>query len=219
MSSTIEITKTCEWCHSVFTARKCTTRYCCKRCAEHAYKDAKRKEHVAKEQNKANTPVPNDESPFITPAQCAKLLGVCRASIYNYLAANSIPCFQFKGKTLWSKKHIDHFFASQEPKEDISEWHTAAEIQERYGMTLSAIHNLVSNERIPKKKIGCEARYSKKHFDIAKGMAVPDEPEYYTMAEAMKHFNMTHDQIYHYIKTHGITKVKIGRIIKYGNSR
>ena len=280
MSSTIEITKTCEWCHSVFTARKCTTRYCSKRCAEHAYKDAKRKEHVAKEQAKANIPQNLDESPFISPGQCARLLGVSRRSVYNYLAANSIPCFQFKGKTLisreslnslfdgshlyelrpakekeaitefyttkevldkfgisnswlfkaakennfpktlqrgktlWSKKHIDRFFASQEPKEDISEWYTAAEIQERYGMTLSAIYNLVSKEQIPKKKIGCEARYSKKHFDIAKGTAEPDEPEYYTMAEAMGHFNMTRDQLYHYIKTHGITKVKIGRIIK-----
>ncbi len=76
MSSTIEITKTCEWCHSVFTARKCTTRYCSKRCAEHAYKDAKRKEHVAKEQAKANIPQNLDKSPFISPGQCARLLGV-----------------------------------------------------------------------------------------------------------------------------------------------
>lgn len=281
MSSTIEITKTCEWCGSTFTARKCTTRYCCKRCAEHAYKDAKRKEHVEREQAKASSPqMSDDKRLFITPAQCARLLGVCRASIYNYLAANSIPCFQFKGKTLisreslnslfdgshryelrptkekeaitefyttkevlekfgisnswlfkvakehgfpktqrrgktlWSKKHIDRFFASQEPKEDISEWYSVADIQELYGMTLSAIYNFVSRERIPKKKIGSEARYSKKHFDIAKGTAQPDEPEYYTMAEAMEHFNMTRDQLYHYIKTYGITKVKTGRIIK-----
>mgnify|MGYP007098821480 CR=1 FL=1 len=48
MSSTIEITKTCEWCGNKFIARKCSTRYCSKRCAEHAYKNAKRKEHVAK---------------------------------------------------------------------------------------------------------------------------------------------------------------------------
>ena len=34
------------------------------------------------------------------------------------------------------------------------------------------------------------------------------------MPEAMAHFNMTRDQLYHYIKTHGITKVKVGRIIK-----
>ena len=281
MSSTIEITKTCEWCGNTFTARKCTTRYCCKRCAEHAYKDAKRKEHVKREEAKVSAIIPSDDKrSFITPTQCAKLLGVCRASIYNYLAANSIPCFQFKGKTLigreslnalfdgshlyqlrpakenqpitefyttkeildkfgisnswlfkaakennvpkttqrgktlWSKSHIDRFFAKKEPQEDITEWYTVAEIQERFGMTLSAIYNLVSKEGIPKKKIGCEARYSKRHFDIAKGVAEPKEPEYYTMPEAMAHFNMTRDQLYHYIKTHGITKVKAGRIIK-----
>lgn len=280
MSSTIEITKICERCGTHFIARKCTTRYCSKRCAEHAYKDAKRKEHVAKEQAKSNIPQNLEDSPFISPGQCARLLGVSRRSVYNYLAANSIPCYQFKGKTLisraslnslfdgshlyelrpakerkpitefyttkevlekfgisnswlfkaakennfpkttrqgktlWSKTHIDRFFAKQQPKEEITEWYTAAEIQERYGMTLSAIYNLVSKERIPKKKIGCEARYSKKHFDIAKGVAVADEPEYYTMAEAMGKFNMTRDQLYHYIKTYGITKVKTGRTIK-----
>ena len=280
MSSTIEITKICERCGTQFIARKCSTRYCSKRCAEHAYKEAKRKEHVAREQAKAECRTHHSESLFLTPGQCASILGVSRRSIYNYLAANSIPCYQFKGKTLisraslnalfdgshlyelrtpkekkpitefyttkevlekfgisnswlfkaakendfpkttrqgktlWSKEHIDRFFAKQKPKEEILEWYTAAEIQERYGMTLSAIYNLVSKERIPKMKIGCEARYSKKHFDIAKGMAVPDEPEYYTMAEAMAHFNMTRDQLYHYIKTYGITKVKTGRIIK-----
>lgn len=279
MSSTIEITKTCVWCGSTFIARKCTTRYCSKRCAEHAYKDAKRKEHVAKEQSKANAPKVIESSPFLSPAQCARLLGVSRRSIYNYLAANSIPCFQFKGKTLisreslntlfdgshlyqlkpakekepitefyttkevlekfgisnswlfkaakennfpkitqrgktlWSKSHIDRFFAKPAPKEEITEWYTAAEIQERYGMTLSAIYSLVSKERIPKKKVGCEARYSKWHFDKAKGVAV-DEPDTYTMQEAMAKYSMTRDQLYHYIKTYGISKVKVGRIIK-----
>lgn len=76
MSSTIEIQKTCEWCHSVFIARKCSTKYCCKRCAERAYKDGKRKEHVEREQRKAKMPKKVDESPFITPAQCADLIGV-----------------------------------------------------------------------------------------------------------------------------------------------
>lgn len=279
MSSTIEITKTCEWCGSTFIARKCTTRYCSKRCAEHAYKDAKRKEHVAKEQSKANDPKVIESNPFLSPAQCARLLGVSRRSIYNYLAANSIPCYQFKGrtlisreslnalfdgshlyqlkpakekqpitefyttkevlekfgisnswlfkaakennfpkitqrgKTLWSKPHIDRFFAKSAPKEEITEWYTVAEIQERYGMTLSAIYSLVSKESIPKKKVGCEARYSKWHFDKAKGVAV-DEPDTYTMQEAMAKYSMTRDQLYHYIKTYGISKVKVGRIIK-----
>lgn len=71
----------------------------------------------------------------------------------------------------------------------------------------------MSKENIPKKKVGCEARYSKWHFDKAKGVAV-DEPDTYTMQEAMAKYSMTRDQLYHYIKTYGISKVKVGRIIK-----
>ena len=48
MSSTIEISKICGWCGKEFIARKCSTKYCCKRCSEHAYKAEKRKEHVAR---------------------------------------------------------------------------------------------------------------------------------------------------------------------------
>ena len=48
--------------------------------------------------------------------------------------------------------------------------------------------------------------YSKKHVDIAKGVATPEEPQYYTVAEAMEKFNLTRDQLYHYAKYHNIPK-------------
>lgn len=277
MSSTIEITKTCEWCGNTFIARKCTTRYCSKRCAEHAYKDAKRKEHVAREQTKADSPKGVEISPFISPNQCARLLGISRRSVYNYLAANSIPCFQFKGKTLisrdslnslfdgshlyqlkpkktqqpitefytskevqekfgvsnsgmykiaeregwpktqsrgktlWSRIHVDKYFAGQNPQEEIAEWYTVADIQASYGMTLSAIYTLVSKEGIPKKKQGNFVMYSKYHFDLAKGATTPKEPEYYTYPEAMAKYGLTRDQLHHYLKYHNITRVKKGK--------
>ena len=53
--------------------------------------------------------------------------------------------------------------------------------------------------------------YSKKHVDIAKGVAAPEEPLYYTVAEAMEKFNLTRDQLYHYAKYHNIPKVKKGK--------
>ncbi len=55
------------------------------------------------------------------------------------------------GKTLWSRSHVDRYFANQQPKEEISEWYTVADIQAKYGMTLSAIYPLVSKEGIPKR--------------------------------------------------------------------
>ena len=85
------------------------------------------------------------------------------------------------------------------------------EIQKKFGMTLSAIYTFVSKNAIPKKKEGIMVYYSKKHVDIAKGVAAPEEPQYYTVAEAMEKFNLTRDQLYHYAKYHNIPKVKKGK--------
>lgn len=78
-------------------------------------------------------------------------------------------------------------------------------------MSLAAIYTPASKNAIPKKKEGIMVSYSKKHFDIAKGVAQPEEPQYYTVAEAMEKFNLTRDQLYHYTKYHNIPRVKIGK--------
>lgn len=62
-------------------------------------------------------------------------------------------------------------------------------------MTLSAIYTFVSKKAIPKKKEGIMVYYSKKHVNIAKGVVASEEPQYYTIAEAMKKFNLTRDQL------------------------
>ena len=124
---------------------------------------------------------------------------------------NNIPRTFNRGKTYWSKKHIDAYFAKKTPNPDITEWYSTQEMQDKFGMTLSAIYCFVSKNAIPKKKEGIMVYYSKKHVDIAKGVAVPEEPQYYTVAEAMEKFNLTRDQLYHYAKYHNIPKVKKGK--------
>ncbi len=280
MSSTIEITKICEFCGKQFIARKRSTRYCGKRCAEHAYKAAVRAEKVEREQAKANVSAKEDVTnlAFLSPKECAKLLGVTSRTIYRYLSSNSIPCYQFKGKTrirrldieklfdsehnyirrlpkerepitefyttkellekfgisnswlfkaakqhnipkvtqhgktYWSKKHCDAIFGKKDSSVDeITEWYTVAEIQEKYGMTLPAIYSLVSSVGMPKKKDGKNVLYSKKHFDAAKGVETPIESEWYSIAEATAKFDMTRDQLYHYIKTYKVKKKMVGK--------
>ena len=56
--------------------------------------------------------------------------------------------------------------------------------------------------------------YSKKHVDIAKGLIASEEPKYYTIAEAMERFNLTRDQLYHYVKYHNIPRIKVGKYTK-----
>ena len=123
----------------------------------------------------------------------------------------NIPRTFNRGKTYWSKKHIDAYFAKKAPNPDITEWYSTQEMQEKFGMTLSAIYCFVSKNAIPKKKEGIMVYYSKKHVDIVKGITAPEEPQYYTVAEAMEKFNLTRDQLYHYAKYHNIPKVKKGK--------
>ena len=279
MSSNIDIQKKCKWCGEIFTAHKMSTAYCSHKCANLAYKERVRKERISAYQKELsfkeyNEPLKDlEQREFFTPTAAAKLLGISRATIYRYLADETIKAVQFKGKTLirrkdidmlfessatynkrlpqekvpitefyttaevkekynvvdswifvvakkhniprtfnrgktyWSKKHIDNYFGKKAADPEITEWYSVQEIQDKFGMSLAAIYTLASKNAIPKKKEGIMVSYSKKHFDIAKGIAQPDEPQYYTVAEAMAKFNLTRDQLYHYAKYHNIPRV------------
>ena len=151
---------------------------------------------------------------FYTTAEIKEKYGVKESWLYKIAKEHNIPRTFNRGKTYWSKKHIDSYFAKKTPDASITEWYSVPEIQEKFGMTLSAIYSFVSKNVIPKKKEGITVCYSKKHFDIAKGVAEPEKPQYYTIPEAMDKFNLTRDQLYHYVKYHNITRIKVGKYTK-----
>ena len=148
---------------------------------------------------------------FYTTAEVKEKYHINESWIFVVAKKNNIPRTFNRGKTYWSKKHIDTYFAKKAPNPDITEWYSTQEMQEKFCMTLSAIYCFVSKNAIPKKKEGIMVYYSKKHVDIVKGTAAPEEPQYYKVAEAMEKFNLTRDQLYHYAKYHNIHKVKKGK--------
>lgn len=160
---------------------------------------------------------PKDTVPitdFYTTAEIKEKYGVKESWIYEIAKEHNIPRTFNRGRTYWSKKHIDSYFAKKAPDASITEWYSVAELQEKFGMTLSAIYTFVYKNVIPKRKEGKMVYYSKKHFDIAKGIATPEEPQYYTIPEAMEKYNLTRDQLYHYVKYHNITRIKVGKYTK-----
>jgi len=285
-TSSIRITKICQWCGVEFEAQKVSTKYCSHRCANLAYKQAVRDKRVKQAEAetlsiKLEKPIEDvKDKEYLSFAQAGKLLGLSRQAVYNMVKAgnlkaskissrlsfikrtdidamlenkpykilhpkDSVPITDFyttaevkekfqiqeswlykiakehniprtfnRGKTYWSKKHIDSYFAKKTPDVSITEWYSVAELQEKFGMTLSAIYTFVYKNVIPKRKEGKMVYYSKKHFDIAKGIAIPEEPQYYTIPEAMAKFNLTRDQLYHYVKYHNITRIKVGKYTK-----
>ena len=285
-TSSIRITKICQWCGVEFEAQKVSTKYCSHRCANLAYKQAVRDKRVKQAEAetlsiKLEKPIENvKDKEYLSFAQAGKLLGLSRQAVYNMVKAgnlkaskissrlsfirradidamlenrpyktlhpkDALPITDFyttaeikekfgvkeswiyeiakehniprtfnRGRTYWSKKHIDSYFAKKAPDASITEWYSVAELQKKFGMTLSAIYTFVYKNVIPKRKEGKMVYYSKKHFDIAKGIATPEEPQYYTIPEAMEKYNLTRDQLYHYVKYHNITRIKVGKYTK-----
>ena len=151
---------------------------------------------------------------FYTTAEIKEKYNIQESWLYKIAKEHNIPRTFNRGKTYWSKKHIDSYFAKKAPDASITEWYSVPELQEKFGMTLSAIYTFVYKNVIPKRKEGKMVYYSKKHFDIAKGIATPEEPKYYTIPEAMEKFNLTRDQLYHYVKYHDLTRIKVGKYTK-----
>lgn len=149
---------------------------------------------------------------FYTTKEILAKFSISNSWLFTVAKRQNIPKVTKHGKTYWSKKHCDAIFGKKDTTiDEITEWYSVAEIQEKYGMTLPAIYCLVSKVGIPKKKEGKEVRYSKRHFDAAKGAAEPVESEWYSIAEATEKFNMTRDQLYHYIKTYKVKKKMVGK--------
>lgn len=99
---------------------------------------------------------------FYTTKEVLEKFSISNSWLFTVAKWQNIPKVTQHGKTYWSKKHCDMIFGKKDTSVDeITEWYSVPEIQEKYGMTLSAIYCLVSKVGIPKKKEGKEVRYSK----------------------------------------------------------
>lgn len=136
---------------------------------------------------------------------------ISRAALFTIAKRENIPRTHKRGKTYWSKRHIDAYFAKKAPDASITEWCTAEDISARFGMTITAVYNFVFDHNIPKKKVKGKSHYSTRHVEEAKGVLEATAPSYYTVKEAMAKYGLTRDQLYHYTKQHNIPKVKQGR--------
>ena len=153
-------------------------------------------------------------SDFYTRAEIREKFGVKDSWIYKVVAENNVPKTIIRGKAYFSKSHIDRLFSARKENPEITEWYSVEDIQEKYGMTLSAIYSLVSKIGIPKRKEGPKVYYSKYHFDVAKGAKSAEDVEFISVADAMEKYSLTRDQLYHYVKTYKITKLRCGKYVK-----
>ena len=130
-------------------------------------------DYLSPENEKTPTKEKSPITDFYTTAEVKEKYHVNESWIFVVAKKNNIPRTFNRGKTYWSKKHIDAYFAKKAPNPDITEWYSTQEMQEKFGMTLSAIYCFVSKNAIPKKKEGIMVYYSKKHGILSKVLLHP----------------------------------------------
>ena len=285
-TSKLRVQRVCDWCGKEFLSQKTTTRYCSKRCAEHAYKDRVRRQRISEAEaevrfrrkdrslqmiqgsaylrvketaklldisvrtvynliytgklqasklssrltiiskididamlssmdyKKTSFPTSSTITDFYTTREIMEQYSVSESWIYEIGKTQNIPRVYLRGKTYWSKNHVDKAFQKENDYCSITEWYSVDDIKLKFKLSTDAVYRLASEYMVPRKKRKREVFYSKKHIDIAMGIASPDHMEYYTMLEAMEKYHMTRDQIYHFVKSRKIFKVQVGKYVK-----
>lgn len=140
------------------------------------------------------------------------------SGVYTFVSDNEMPRKNHRGKTLYSKEHVDALLAHRLAHNDITEWYSMEEIYEKYGLHPGFVANFVFKNQIPKKRANSKGYYSKTHFDDAIQEKQPINVVV-TMESAAEMYAMTYEQISWIVRTNNIKKVKQGRFMKISLSQ
>ena len=193
MSSNIKIQRICQHCGNEFTARTTTTLYCSHRCNSAAYK-AKQRAGKVEQSNKETQRIksqPIEElkaKEFLSVTQVSKLIGCSRQNVYNLINTGKLKATNILlKKTIVKRSDLDKLFKEptnrtqpegipETQKQELNNWvqaggfdiadcYNLTEVQSKYGISETAVQNLIKRNNIPKIKKGWFAYVPKTVID------------------------------------------------------
>ena len=193
MSSNIKIQRICQHCGNEFTARTTTTLYCSHRCNSAAYK-AKQRAGKVEQSNKETQRIktqPIEElkaKEFLSVTQVSKLIGCSRQNVYNLINTGKLKATNILlKKTIIKRSDLDKLFKEptnrtqpegipETQKQELNNWvqaggfdiaecYNLTEVQSKYGISETALQNLIKRYEIPKIKKGWFAYVPKTVID------------------------------------------------------
>lgn len=191
MSSNIKVQRICQHCQTEFAARTTVTKYCSHRCGSAANKALKRAEKVQKSNNetKQTKTKPIEElkaKEFLTVSDVSKLVGCSRQNVYKLINTGKLKATNIlEKKTIVRRCDLDGLFTEtdysnfigleKQVKEmydwkqagafDITDCYTINEVMETFGISETALQNLIKRNGIPKIKKGWYAYVPKPIID------------------------------------------------------
>ena len=226
-TSKFKVLRTCEFCGKEFYAQKVTTRFCCKRCNELAYKQRRRQKQIVEAEarvlQKPIEEVGNKE--FLSLHETSVLFGITKRSVYNLIYRGVLQAFKLTSRlTIVRKTDIERMFEGhvykkkvKPERKPITEFYTTSEIKEKYGVSEGWVFKIGKEKKIPKILHHGKTYWSKQHVEkhFAKHIENNSIAEWYSVADMMTKFNMTTSAVYCFVSKFGIPKKKIKREVFY----
>ena len=198
-TSSIRITKICQWCGVEFVAQKVSTKYCSHRCANLAYKQTVRDKRVKQAEAetlsiKLEKPIENvKDKEYLSFAQAGKLLGLSRQAVYNMVKSGNLKASKISSRLSFIRRaDIDAMLENKpyktlHPKEKIpiTDFYTTAEIKEKYNIQESWLYKIAKEHNLPRTFNRGRTYWRKKHIDSYLAKKAPDASitEWYSVAE------------------------------------
>ncbi len=193
MGSNIKVQRICEHCGIQFAAKTTTTKYCSHRCNNAAYKS--RQKAIKVEQSEKESQMvksqPIEElkaKEFLSVTQVSKLIGCSRQNVYNLINTGKLKATNILlKKTIVKRSDLDELFMESTNRTqikgisntqtqdfvevlkfediEISECYNITEVQSKYGISATALQNMIKRYEIPKMKKGWFAYVPKTVID------------------------------------------------------
>ena len=241
----MEIVKKCEWCHKTFIAQMVTARFCSSKCCDQAYR-YKRKVQSGKytpadegidmstlarrvdERKHLNDSLKDKQ--FLSPSEAAKLLGVCRSTIYNYLGQQELKAKQFRGKTIIRRSDIEKLFdeapaykmrgKTLKGKKTQSDYYTLKEMMEKFKISKQTVMRRCEKFGIPKIVEGRRTFWKKADVDVhfAELLVQYDLKDWYSAQQIEEIYGMKRSALNKYALRHNVPRIQFHNVTYYSKS-
>jgi len=172
-----EIKRKCLICGAVFVAKMLQSKYCCRHCADVAYR-RKRAEHRQAErwQQKAGR-VP-DSRDYVSVAEAVALYAISRDTLYRLIRRGAIPYFNIGERlTRISRQQLESIVPRRQPAPDAlrtlprlysmepEDCYTIGEICQRHNVASYSVWSHIRKYAIPTRQIGRYVYVPKREID------------------------------------------------------
>lgn len=241
----MEIVKKCEWCHKTFIGQMVTARFCSSKCCDQAYR-YKRKVQSGKyasvggDTEMSTLPRRVDErklrreylkdKQFLSPTEAAKLLGVSRSTIYNYLGLQILKAKQFRGKTIIRRSDIDKLFdeapsykkrgTNHKGKDTLNGYYSLKEMMEKFKISKRTVYRRCEQYDIPTIVVGRRTFWKKADVDthFIELLVQYDLKDWYNAQQIEDIYGMKGSTLKKYALRHNVPRIQFQNITYYSKS-